>query len=110
MGGYGSGRRRFDSKTTASYYRRLDVRQLQRAGALKPGWFGSWQWSRNGERVAYIQLRSETGRVWLTYKHRQNDGPWKTRTILWPWNGHPVITAAHGPGFDVRRICVGGVL
>jgi hypothetical protein len=36
-----------------------------------------WQWSREGEVVASIQVRSDQDRVWLVYRHRRNDGPWK---------------------------------
>ena len=76
MGGYGSGQR-FDSKATTSYYRSLDIRGLQRAGVLKPGTSSVSEWSRNGEVVASIQLRSEQYRVWLTYRHRRSNEPWK---------------------------------
>lgn len=76
MGGYGSGRR-FGRKNTTSYYRSVDIRGLQRCGALRPGRTSTSRWSRNGEVVAWIQLRSEEDRVWLAYRHRRNDEPWK---------------------------------
>jgi hypothetical protein len=86
MGGYGSGRR-FDSKTTTSYYRKLDIRRFQRDGVLRPGCTFMWQWSREGEVVASIQVCSEQNRVWLFYHHRRNDGPWKNEdypvTVEW---------------------------
>ncbi len=77
MGGYGSGRR-FDCKNTTSYYRSLDIRRLQRAGVIKPDCATMWQWSRNGEQIASIQVRSERERLWLIYRHRSNDEPWKS--------------------------------
>jgi hypothetical protein len=72
MGGYGSGRR-WESKDTTSSYRRFDARQLQRIGYLAPGLSFVWQWTRNGERVAWIQVRTEESSVILTYKSRRND-------------------------------------
>jgi hypothetical protein len=46
-----------------------------------------WQWSREGEVVASIQVRNEQDRVWLVYRHRGNDGPWKDEnypvTVEW---------------------------
>jgi hypothetical protein len=65
MGGYGSGRR-FDSKATTSYYRSLDIRQLQRSGALRPGYISMSRWSCNDREVASIRVSSERDRVWLT--------------------------------------------
>lgn len=68
MGGYGSGRR--SGRDTTSDFRRLDVRQWQKRGYLgSRNWF-SWQWTRNGEKVASIVVRTETERVVLSYKHR----------------------------------------
>jgi hypothetical protein len=29
----------------------------------RPGWSGGWQWSRDGEKVASIDLRAETERL-----------------------------------------------
>lgn len=54
MGGSGSGRR--GGRDTTDDYRRLDVRQLHRAGVLVPGWRGGWQWNRRGKKVAEIHI------------------------------------------------------
>jgi hypothetical protein len=48
MSRYGSG------KDTTSAYRQLDVRRWQRDGLLVPGRRFSWQWSRDGEVIAWI--------------------------------------------------------
>jgi hypothetical protein len=68
---------RFGTKTTTSCYRSLDIRRLHRAGILKPNAFAMWQWSRDGQVTASIQVRSERNRVWLDYRHRRADEPWE---------------------------------
>jgi hypothetical protein len=42
-----------------------------------PGYCGGWQWTRDGETVASIQMRAEQDRVILIYRHRSGDGEWK---------------------------------
>lgn len=77
MGGMGSGRRwHYSANDTTNDYRALDVRRWQRDGLLTPGRAFGWQWSRDGEVVASIQVRVETGRVYLIYRHRSS-GDWK---------------------------------
>jgi hypothetical protein len=44
---------------------------------LTPGCWGGWKWTRNGETVASIQMRTEQDRVILIYRHRSGDGDWK---------------------------------
>ena len=78
MGGYGSGRRWGSSKSTTSEYRTIDVRRWQRDGCLTPGRSFPWSWSRDGNVVATINVRSEPGRVILSYRHRRNDEPWQS--------------------------------
>ena len=78
MGGLGSGQHwHYGAKDTTCDYRSIDVRRWNREGLLVPGSAFGWQWSRNGEVVALIQIRAESGRVILTYRHRQNGGEWK---------------------------------
>ncbi|MFO1371429.1 MAG: hypothetical protein U1F42_03225 [Candidatus Competibacteraceae bacterium] len=79
MGGCGSGRHwHFGAKDTTDDYRVLDVRRWQREGYLEPGrWFG-WQWTRDGETVASIQVRAESDRVILSYRHQSGGGEWKS--------------------------------
>lgn len=63
MGGIGSGRHwQFGADTTEDY-RAIDVRRWKRDGLLAPGRAFSWQWSREGEVVASINVKSEQGRV-----------------------------------------------
>lgn len=68
MGGWGSGRR-WASKETTTDYLALDVRRLQRTAALERRYLFNWQWTRDGERVGYIGIRPEAGRVTLKYRH-----------------------------------------
>lgn len=78
MGGMGSGRRwHYGANDTTNDYRALDVRRWQGDGLLTPGRAFGWQWSRDGEVVASIQVRVETGRVILNYRHRSNGGKWQ---------------------------------
>lgn len=74
MGGFGSGRR--GGKSTTTDMLALDVRKVQRAGRLTPGQLFNWQWSRNGEFVASINIRTGTDRVTLDYWRRDRGGEW----------------------------------
>ena len=76
MGGFGSGRR--GGKSTTADMWALDVRKVQRAGRLTPGQSFNWQWSRNGEPVANINLHTGTDRVTLNYKARDRGGEWQS--------------------------------
>lgn len=79
MGGPGSGRRgHFGAADCTKDFRRLDVRRWQRDGFLTPGRAFGWQWAREGERVAFIDVRTEIDRVILSYRHRSGGGDWKS--------------------------------
>ena len=78
MGGPGSGNRwRYGARSTTDDYRTIDVRRWAREGLLRPGYWGGWQWTRNGETVASIQMQAEQDRVTLTYRHRSGGEDWK---------------------------------
>ena len=77
MGGMGSGRRwHYGANATTDDYRAIDVRHWQRDGFLTPGRIFGWQWTRNDEVTASIQVRVETDRVCLIYRHRSRSGEW----------------------------------
>lgn len=79
MGGPGSGRRwHYGAADCTDEYRRLDVRRLQRDGLLTPGGVFGWQWTHNGEKVASIDIRTDPGRVMLSYRRRSGGGDWKS--------------------------------
>lgn len=119
MGGMGSGRRwHYGANDTTNDYLALDLRRWQRDGFLTPGRSFGWQWSRDGEVVASIQVRVETGRVYLTYRHQSGGGEWKVESYpLWlewtpcnlggqrPWFRCP----ARGCGRRVAILYGGGI-
>lgn len=77
MGGIGSGRRWHNgAKDTTDDYRSIDVRRWKRDGLLTPHQSFGWQWSRHGEVFASIQVRTESDRVILTYRHRSGGEDW----------------------------------
>jgi hypothetical protein len=77
MGGLGSGRPGGWGRDTVEGCRSLDVNRLHREGCLEPGWSGVWQWTRDGERVAWITLRAEADRLHLSYRVRIGGGEWE---------------------------------
>lgn len=77
MGGMGSGRHwHYGAKNTTSDYLAIDVRRWHRDGFLTPHQTFSWKWSREHEEIASIQVRTETDRVILAYRHRNKRGNW----------------------------------
>lgn len=78
MGGLGSGRRwHFGANDMTDDYRSIDVRRWRRDGLLAPQQAFGWQWSRHGEVVASIRVRTEPDRVILTYRHRSGGEDWQ---------------------------------
>lgn len=70
---------RMQKRDCTDEYHRLDVRQLKRRGCLRSGWSGVWQWSRGGERVAWICVDSADDHITLRYKTRDRGGEWQDR-------------------------------
>lgn len=65
MGGMGSGRHWYwGAEDTTDDYRSIDVRRWKRDGLLSPHQSFGWQWSRHGEVVASIRVRTEPGEDW----------------------------------------------
>jgi hypothetical protein len=120
MGGPGSGNRwRYGAKATTDDYRTLDIRRWARGGVLRPGYRGGWQWTRDGETVASIQMRAEQDHVILSYRHRSGGGDWKeeeypVRIVRTPCNlggSRPwFICPAAGCGRRVAMLYGGGIL
>src|SRR5215211_2149158 len=77
MGGIGSGRPGGTGRNTVESCRSLDVNRLQRTGCLEPGRARSWQWTRDGERVAWINLRADADRLHLWYRVRLAGEEWQ---------------------------------
>jgi len=78
MGGFGSGRPGGSGRDKVEYSRSIDVNRLQKAGCLRSGWSGRWQWSQDGERMAWINLRAEFDRLQLSYRVRVAGGEWES--------------------------------
>ena len=77
MGGFGSGRPGGSGRDTVESCRSIDVNRLHKVGCLVPGWWGSWQWTRDGEKVASIILRAETDCLHLSYRARIGGSEWE---------------------------------
>jgi hypothetical protein len=54
MGGFGSGRPSGSGRDKVEACRSIDINRLHKTGCLGAGWSGGWQWTRDGERVAWI--------------------------------------------------------
>ena len=76
MGGLGSGRT--GGAACTDECRSIDVRHWQREGLLTVGRWFPWQWSRNGEAIASINVTVEDGRVLLRYRFRKNGSEWQS--------------------------------
>jgi len=115
MGGFGSGKQ--GGKDTTNNYRSLDVRRLQRERMLTPGHAFKWQWTRDGEEVASIQIRIEVNCVILDYRTRNNGGDWQPMEypVYLQWTGCNYggqrawfLCPATGCGRRVAKLFMGG--
>jgi hypothetical protein len=77
MGGFGSGRTSGYGRDKVEACRSIDVNRLYKTGCLRAGWAGGWQWTHNGEKVAWINLRAEADRLHLSYRVRIAGGDWE---------------------------------
>ncbi len=78
MGGFGSGRPSGFGRDTVESCRSIDVNRLHREGCLASGWCGSWEWKRDGERVAWISMRAKENRLVLSYNYRLIGKEWQS--------------------------------
>ena len=60
------------SRSTTEDYRRLDLRELHRAGILDDSDGSIWNWYSRGTLRASIHVRADEGRVTLTYQANVN--------------------------------------
>lgn len=117
MGGIGSGRRYQGGRGTTNDYQSLDVRRLHREGLLAPGLAFNWTWTSDGERLASILIRTEAGKVTLSYRHQRAGHGWQPMEYAvpldWtacnyggsrPWFLCPAI----GCGRRVAKLYLGG--
>ena len=74
MGGFGSGRR--SGKSVTGDMLALDIRRIHRAGRLQAGQYFNWRWTRGGEPVGNISIRTDADKLTLIYRSRSNGGEW----------------------------------
>ncbi len=77
MGGFGSGRTGGDGREKVENSCSIDVNQLCKKGCLRDGWTGGWQWTSDGEKVGWINLRAEDDQLHLSYRVRIAGGEWE---------------------------------
>jgi hypothetical protein len=66
-------------KDTTNCYQDIDVRYLSRKGYLHPGSSCTLRWSRNGNEVASIRVRSTSDSVVLSYRRKlPGSDEWKS--------------------------------
>lgn len=89
MGGLGSGRPSGGGRLTVEACRSLNVNHLRRCGVLCDRWSGGWQWTRNNENTASINIRGGRERIVLSYRCRLAGADWEdvTETIAIQWRG-----------------------
>lgn len=104
MGGFGSGRPRTRSLGRVETIRALEIGKLNRCGALRDGWSGSWIWSNNAKETARIGMHMRAPSLHLNYKFRRDGGEWELvdQRISIEW--HPCRFGGHRPYFR----CPGG--
>lgn len=73
-------------KTCTGDMSALDVRKVQRDGLLKPGHSFGWNWTRNGNTLASINIKVGTDSVTLDYRNRRHGGEWKAMSYPVPLN------------------------
>ena len=77
MGGFGSGRWADLGRDTVESSPSIDINRLHQEGCLHHGWWGGRQWTRDGEKVSSINLRTEEDRLHLSYRVRIAGGDWE---------------------------------
>ena len=87
MGGTNSGRKDQGGKKTTEDFRFLDVRQFHRDGLLENGKSFGWSWTRNGAKMASIQVQVNDNQVILDYRHQRNGSEWRNQnySVLLDW-------------------------
>ena len=78
MGGFGSGRQKFDNaKSTTNKHRSIDIRDWHRDGFLKTNTYFTWNWIVNGEKEGSIAVHVKKSDIILNYRYQLNDQAWK---------------------------------
>lgn len=76
---------------TTNDYVRLDVRWLQRKGYLRPGWSGTVNWSRCGERFAFYQYLCFAREIDAAIQNPARGWRIAEQSIPSSWNGWTIF-------------------
>ena len=80
MGGVGSGNRCRFGRDTTDDLRSIDIRELKKKGWLKTGHSLTISWSRQGQKIASIQLLVSENHVTLDYRTRiRGEEAWQNK-------------------------------
>ena len=91
-------------KNTVEGCRSIDVLEWHRRGCLRtPRWF-SWAWTRDGERVASINVETQRHSVSLKYRSRWYGEGWNDVSSGSPSRGRRAGSVANGLGLRVRSL------
>lgn len=91
MGGPGSGNTwQYGAKDLTTDYRSFDVRRWAREGLLETGSCFGWNWHRNGEKVAGIEVQITIGGARLVYRTRDRWGDWESMDYTVPLLSQPM--------------------
>ena len=91
-------------KVTVEGCRSIDVLEWHRRGYLQtPRWF-SWVWTRDGERVASINVETQRYSLTLKYRSRSYGGDWSDVEQRVPSHGRRARSAGNGPSLCVRLL------
>jgi len=80
MGGTGSGRTR--KNQSPSSFLKIDVRRLQREGALGQGAPFMWQWTLNGRSTGHAYAANKGASLSIDYGFRTTGGVWKQSNFV----------------------------
>lgn len=105
MGGYGSGR--YGGKKKVQHCRSLDINKMNKAGGLKSGFSGQWQWSEDGEVIATIGFSSQDTKVDLNYRWRAYGEDWVQTEQPVPITWTPCQFGGNRPYFQCPGIVNG---
>jgi hypothetical protein len=107
MGGFGSGRPEGGGRPLVEHCRSLDVNRLRGAGCLAPGWSGLWQWTQDGECVAWIGISAAAGHLRLVYRVRSYGSDWREVEETVPIQRVPCPLGGTRPYFLCPRVVNG---
>jgi hypothetical protein len=89
----------YGAKSTVEGCRSIDVLKWHRLGYLNSSRWFSWQWRRDGEITATIQVETKRHRVTLNYRHRSYGDEWSDVSQNVPVDWTPCRFGGERPWF-----------